>query len=233
MENKQKVENVNDHEETKYQPEEKENVDPEATTSKEVSPYYWVQQPTAKGINKMITMCEDIDELSIYMAGETLFKSHVYTALGALFYEGTSMIVWIDYPLCLVKNRAVRKETRRIYWGEPMKLRPFFMLESCGDHLGLSPAMQEMKIKSDDTLKQYGLLLKKDRFDFTEEWDQDIRYLELDICEVVKEPIKKRLMDWLNMHKESEREEMDRVIEELKRRVEKKNEAGAKGMNAE
>ena len=41
MENKQKVENVNDHEETKYQPEEKENVDPEATTSKEVSPYYW------------------------------------------------------------------------------------------------------------------------------------------------------------------------------------------------
>ena len=114
-----------------------------------------------------------------------------------------------------------------------MKLRPFFMLESCGDHLGLSPAMQEMKIKSDDTLKQYGLLLKKDRFDFTEEWDQDIRYLELDICEVVKEPIKKRLMDWLNMHKESEREEMDRVIEELKRRVEKKNEAGAKGMNAE
>ena len=35
------------------------------------------------------------------------------------------------------------------------------------------------------------------------------------------------------MHKESEREEMDRVIEELKRRVEKKNEAGAKGMNAE
>ena len=82
-------------------------------------------------------------------------------------------------------------------------------------------------------MKQYGLLLKKDRFDLTEEWDQDVRYLELDICEVVKEPIKKRLMDWLNMHKESEREEMDRVKEELKRRVEKKNEAGAKGMNAE
>ena len=40
MENEQKVENVNDHEETKYQPEEKENVDPEATTSKEVSSYY-------------------------------------------------------------------------------------------------------------------------------------------------------------------------------------------------
>ena len=114
-----------------------------------------------------------------------------------------------------------------------MKLRPFFMLESCGDHLGLSPAMQEMKIKSDDTLKQYGLLLKKDRFDFTEEWDQDLRYLELDITEVVKEPVKKRLMDWLNMHKESEREEVERTIEELKRRVEKKNEAGAKGMNAE
>ena len=78
----------------------------------------WIQkqQLTAKGITKMLTMCEDIDELSIYMSGETLFKSHIYTALGALLYEGTSMIVWIDFPLCLVKHRAVRKETRRIYW---------------------------------------------------------------------------------------------------------------------
>ena len=112
MENEQKVEFVNDQEETKYQPEEKENVDPEATTSNEVSSYYWVQQPTAKGITKMLTMCEDIDELSIYMSGETLFKSHIYTTLGALLYEGTSIIVWIDFSLCLVKDRDVRKETR-------------------------------------------------------------------------------------------------------------------------
>ena len=97
------------------------------------------------------------------------------------------------------------------------------MLESCSNHLGLSPAMQEFKIKSDDTLKQYRLFLKEESFDFTEEWNQNLRYLELDICEVVMEPTKTGLMGWLNMNKESEREEVNRVIEELKRRVERKN----------
>ena len=70
--------------------------------------------------------------------------------------------------------------------------------------IGLSPAVQELKFNSDETLKKYVLYLKKDRFDFTEEWDQDLRYLELDITEVVKEPTKTRLMKWLNVNQESD-----------------------------
>ena len=107
------------------------------------------------------------------------------------------------------------------------------MWESQGDYLGLSPAVQELKFNSDETLKKYGLFLKEDRFDFTEEWDQDLRYLELDITEVVKEPTKTRMMKWLNVSQESDEDTKHRISEELKRRVEKKNESGVKSIKAE
>ena len=162
-----------------------------------------------------------------------MFKSHIYYALGAALYEGNPMIVCIDFPYDLIKDRSVKKKTKRVYFGTKIKSKPYYMWESCGDYLGLSPAVQELKFNSDETLKKYGLYLKKDRFDFTEEWDQDLRYLELDITEVVKEPTKTRLMKWLNVSQEMDEDTKHRLSEELKRRVERKNESGAKSMNAE
>ena len=47
----------------------------------------------------MINLSNDIGELSIYAAGESLFKSHVYSGLGCALYEGKPLILWIDYPL--------------------------------------------------------------------------------------------------------------------------------------
>ena len=46
-------------------------------------------------LKDMITM----SELSIYGAGEAVFKSHVYSALGAKLFGGENMIVWVDYQL--------------------------------------------------------------------------------------------------------------------------------------
>ena len=232
METEKKIETVECPEEEQAKPE-KETTEVEDESKQKVSPYYWVNPPKIKGIHSMVTMSEDISELSVYWAGETLFKSHIYYALGAALYEGNPMIVWIDYPYDLVKDRSVKRETKRVYFGTKIKSRPYYMWESCGDYLGLSPAVQELKFNSDETLKKYGLYLKKDRFDFTEEWDQDLKYLELDITEVVKEPTKTRLMKWLNVSQETDEDTKHRLSEELKRRVEKKNESGVKSIKAE
>ena len=63
--------------------------------------YPWA---TKHSMEDMITLSNDIGELSIYAAGEALFKSHIYSGLGAALYEGKSLILWIDYPLEIIKK---------------------------------------------------------------------------------------------------------------------------------
>ena len=109
-----------------------------------------------------------------------------------------------------------------MYWGENIKARRYNLLENNGDYFGLSPAMQEFQIKMDATLVPYGLHLRSSKFDFTEEWDEDVRYLELSIAQVTKEPTKSNLIRWLNMKKEDTNQEVEKTIQDLMRRVARK-----------
>ena len=190
----------------------------------EVSPlpaYNWVQEKRG-ALNMMITMTDDVDELSTYTVGEQLFKSHVYSALGAALFEGSDIIIWIDWPLELVKARSSPWETKRVYWGENIKARRYNLLENNGDYFGLSPAMQEFRIKMDATLVQYGLHLRSSQFDFTEEWDDEVRYLVLSIAQVNKEPTKSNIKRWLGMNKEDTDREVEKTIKDLKMRAQNK-----------
>lgn len=186
-------------------------------------PYQWVTKPAMKPqMEAMVTLSDDIGELSIYAAGESVFKSHVYSALGAALYEGRNMIIWIDYPIEVMKKFCDKKNTHRIYWDSGLKARSYGCLQWDGEYFGLSPAVQELKFLKEDCLKEYGLRLKTSRFGFQcQDWDKDIRYIELNIKEVNKEPTKSKLMKYLEMEEEDVK--ADDTIKEIRKKNEEKN----------
>jgi hypothetical protein len=186
-------------------------------------PYQWVMKPAMKHqMETMVTLSDDINELSIYAAGEVVFKSHVYSALGAALYEGKNMIIWVDYPIEVLKKFCEKRNTSRIYWDGGLKNRSYSCLEWDGELFGLSPAVQELKFLREDCLKEYGMSLKTTRFGFMcQDWDTDIRYVELNIKEINKQPTKAKLMKYLEM--EEEEMKADDIIQEIRKRNEEKN----------
>ena len=77
-------------------------------------------------------------------------------------------------------------------------------------------------LKMDATLVQYGLHLRSSQFDFTEEWDDEVRYLVLSIAQVNKEPTKSNIKRWLGMNKEDTDREVEKTIKDLKMRAQNK-----------
>ena len=146
----------------------------------------------------MATLSADISEFSIYEAGEKVLKSHVFSALGCALYDGANIIIWIDWPLELVKKHAEKRVSNRVYWGTTVKSRKYDYLYVEGDRFGLSPAMQSFRIKSDKHLQDYGMVLKETRFLFTEDhWGSKVKYLELDVDKANERWTKARLKKWL------------------------------------
>ena len=182
--------------------------------------YVWATKPT---IRDMVTLTEDLAELSVYAAGEMVLKSHVYSALGACLYEGKPMVVWVDYPLEIVKKYARKLETRRTYWNTSLKTRGYNCLEMDGDIFGLSPSCQEFRVKDDKYLSEFGLKLKQKVFPFQgEDWKKEIRYLELDVNQVTQEPTTTKIKKWLEMDRD---EDMiaEEMMDELTKRQEEMN----------
>ena len=82
--------------------------------------------------------------------------------------------------------------------------------------------MQELKFLREDCLKEYGMSLKTTRFGFMcQDWDTDIRYVELNIKEINKQPTKAKLMKYLEM--EEEEMKADDIIQEIRKKNEEKN----------
>lgn len=188
---------------------------------KQDEPYQWVMKSAMKS-QEMVTLSDDIGEVSIYAAGEQVFKSHLYSALGAALYLGRNMILWIDYPLAVLKKFCEKEKAARIYWDEGTKDRSYSYLKYEGHHFGLSPSVQELKFLKDDFLGEIGLNLKTRRFGFQcQDWDKDVKYLEMDIKEVNKEPTKSKLMKYLEMEEEDLK--ADEIIQEIRKKNEEKN----------
>ena len=185
------------------------------------SNYVWATTPEQRN---MVTLTEDIQEISVYAAGEAVLKSHIFSALGACLYEGKSMIVWIDYPIDIIKRYASKLETKRIYWNGSFKDRGYNCLQNGQDLFGLSPACQEFRIKDDAALQEFGLELKEDEFDFQETgWKRKVRFLEINVDKVTQEPQMSKIKKWLNMEEDKD-EIKDKALDmqkELKERYER------------
>ena len=71
-----------------------------------VSPYTYINDQLRKTEDHqdIITLNPDFDELGVYRLANTTFRSHVHYCLGAVLYMGKSFVMWIDWPLALVKN---------------------------------------------------------------------------------------------------------------------------------
>ena len=180
----------------------KEEEELEIIPDKEVSGYKWCNFVDREE-EELVTLQPGISELSIFQCGEQVLKSAVYTALGAALFEGKNIILWIDFPLDLVKKYCNKQVTSRVYWGEQIKQRSYTCLEEDGDLFGLAPSTQRLKIKDDTYLRQYGLKLKTSKFCFTTDfWDHKVRYLELEIGEIIKEPTKTKIKKWLKMQED-------------------------------
>ena len=201
----------------------KKNEEPE--TELEVRrPYIWANT-VDDGDDELSTLSGDLSDMSIYAAGERLLKSHIFSALGCALFESESMIVWIDWPLTLIKKWAEKRRTSRVYWGSTIKDRDYYYWYYEGDMFGLSPAFQCLKFKKDLYLRKYGLQLKKGRFGFTEDlWPEKIRYLELNIRKVYEEPYKTDLKEWLAMEedKPTEEQKQETIETDFKLRMEER-----------
>ena len=204
----------------KKQSEEEEKVRVKSTS------YVWATQPSKQD---MMTLTEDLSELSVYAAGEMVLKSHIYSALGAALYEGRNIIIWVDYPLSIVQKFGIKKETRRSYWNQSLKTRYYNCVEFDDEIFGLSPACQEFRMKDDKSFREYGIYLKKGVFGFQDgDWNEEIRYLVIDKDEVTKEPTTSKLKKWLRMDHDEGKLAEDKMNELKKRNEEMKMEKEAK-----
>ena len=164
--------------------------------------YVWASPFTS---GDMVTLTGGLTEMSVYAAGEHLLRSHVFSALGACLYEGKSMIIWMDYPMEILKTHGIKVETKRIYWNSSFKTRGYSCLKFGEQLFGLSEACQEFRIKDDLILKKFGLELKEGYFPFQmQDWKRKIRYLEINIDEVTKEPTTTNIKKWLKIDEKKE-----------------------------
>ena len=78
-----------------------------------VSEYVWNQDILEPNYPNLLTLDHCFCELSVYKASNMLFKSHLFSALGASIYLEKDTIVWIDYPLECIKLYAKKGKTQR------------------------------------------------------------------------------------------------------------------------
>ena len=190
----------------------------EEEPTKKVRDYQWAT--TMKSTN-LFTLTGDVEEMSVYAAGEQLFKSHIFSALGAVLYEGRSICVWIDYPMQIIQKFGKKHETKRCYPNTPLKQRNYFCIEYEAELFGLSPSCQEFRIINQASLSQFGLKLQEKHFSFQEDdWLTAIKCVEIDIDQVTEEPTMTRLKEWLEMTTEEEN-----AVDQLRMNLKKKQAA--------
>ena len=167
-----------------------------------VSPYTYINDQLRKTEDHqdIITLNPDFDELGVYRLANTTFRSHVHFCLGAVLYMGKSFVMWIDWPLALVKKHTRKNKTRRTYWNKHAE-RPYsYLQDEDGNYFGLSPGIQELTITNSESLEQYGLILKEDSFSFT--GYRKVKYLEVNIERVNEE--KETIIEWLEIREEED-----------------------------
>ena len=71
-----------------------------------VREYVWNQDILQPNYPNLLTLDHCICELLVFKAGNMLFRSHLFSALGASLYLGKNIILWIDYPLECIKLYA-------------------------------------------------------------------------------------------------------------------------------
>ena len=152
----------------------------------------------------------DIDALSCY------FKSHVYSALGAVLHLEQSFIIWADFPIkrfeCHVD--VEKKVTDRIYYAGPLKSRQYHYLELTAReklpanqyrptytyNLGLTKALQMRKLGVEsglwEEMETFGMRTTIYNWD---NFEAEILCLVLDKDLVRKESVRNKLADWLDM----------------------------------
>ena len=176
-----------------------------------VSPYTYINDQLRKTEDHqdIITLNPDFDELGVYRLANTTFRSHVHFCLGAVLYMGRSFVMWIDWPLALVKKHTRKNKTRRTYWNKHAE-RPFsYLQDEDGNYFGLSPGIQELTITNSESLEQYGLILKEDSFSFT--GYRKVKYLEVNIERVNEE--KETIIEWLEIREEEDEKRQTKKLE--------------------
>ena len=176
-----------------------------------VSPYTYINDQLRKTEDHqdIITLNPDFDELGVYRLANTTFRSHVHFCLGAVLYMGKSFVMWIDWPLALVKKHTRKNKTRRTYWNKHAE-RPYsYLQDEDGNYFGLSPGIQELTITNSESLEQYGLILKEDSFSFT--GYRKVKYLEVNIERVNEE--KETIIEWLEIREEEDEKRQTKKLE--------------------
>lgn len=178
-----------------------------------VSPYTYINDQLRKTEDHedIITLNPDFDELGVYRLANTTFRSHVHYCLGAVLYMGKSFVMWIDWPLALVKKHTRKNKTRRTYWNKHAE-RPYsYFHDDNGTYFGLSPGIQELTITNSESLEKYGLMLKEDSFPFT--GYRQVRYLEINIDKVNEK--KEAIIEWLDIREEEDEKRQTKKLENL------------------
>ena len=160
---------------------------------------------------------EDAEAMTHY------FKSHIYSALGAVLHLDQSMIVWIDMDIGALAPGAVfnveKKVTNREYYAGPMKKRPYHYSElSARDknvdkhttftyNLALTQALQMRRLNLDCTPetweeleRDFGLVVNRVNWSTVSgTYYGEVLTLTLDKDLVRRTSTRANLVVWLNM----------------------------------
>ena len=165
----------------------------------------------------------DVAAISCYIAVEQLLRSATFSLTGAVLYLGRRMVLWADMPLALIKKYSEKKECHRCYFNTEVKSRTYHYLDDGTFLYGCSPAIQELTIKRDTLLREYGLVLEEVKLPWAVDfWPSPVKMLFLDIDKITQEPTKSKLKAWLGIDKEQESEKQieDKLEAALKERWE-------------
>ena len=148
-------------------------------------PYRWIMKRNVTPFYPSLCWeSDDIQEGSVYVVADTLFKSHLYNIRAALACMTESQrpkkfIIWIDYDYFLLKEHPWTRKKRVDKMVDGKKSERTFSYWTIGDYsIAISPAMLGFRFTDHSFLIRHGIKLKEDSLPFVPY--KRVRYLELD-----------------------------------------------------
>ena len=156
--------------------------------------YHW---NLSLGHEGFFTQRVEVDDVSAYHVADQLFKSHLYTVLGAAWFLKRDIIIWMDSPQerLMLHPEAKRGLTPRLSQDGVIKTRPFTYWTLHGDSFGLGMAMNRFRLLNGEIWEKMGLIYEEGRFPFGKDnTDVTVRYLKIDHKKTLVPPHRFQIM---------------------------------------
>ena len=148
-------------------------------------PYRWIMKRNVSPYYPSLCWeSDDIQEGSVYVVADTLFKSHLFNIRAALAcmeeaHKPKKFIIWIDWDYHMLKEHPWTRKKRVDKMVNGKKSERTFSYWTIGDYsIAISPAMLGFRFTDHSFLIRHGIKLREGSLPFVPY--KRVRYLELD-----------------------------------------------------